>query len=164
MSIKKLDRKAEKVLEAFRRKGLTLVTAESCTGGMLSMVLTDIPGSSDVLERGFVTYSNLSKVECLGVSEKLIKAHGAVSEAVAKAMAQGAIAHSDADVAVAITGVAGPGKSEKKPAGLVYIAFSARASDEVIAFENQFDGGRDEVRQRSVSFALSQLKKIPAFF
>ncbi len=164
MSIKKLDKKAEKVLEAFRRKNLMLVAAESCTGGMLSMVMTDIAGSSDVFERGFVTYSNEAKVESLGVDGKLIAKHGAVSAEVAEAMAKGAIAHSKAHVAVAITGVAGPGKSEKKPAGLVYIAFAMRNSEETAVFENNFEGAREDVRRRSVSFALTQLKKIPAFF
>ncbi|MBY0407983.1 MAG: CinA family protein [Rickettsiales bacterium] len=164
MSSKKLVKKSEKVLEAFRKKKLMLATAESCTGGMLSMLLTDVAGSSDVFERGFVTYSNLSKTQSLGVPPALIKAHGAVSKEVAEAMAQGAIDHSDADVAVAITGVAGPGKSEKKPAGLVYIAVATRRYTETVVMKNNFKGGRDRVRRQSVEKALTSLKKIPAFF
>ena len=157
-------KKSEKTLEAFRKKQLKLVVAESCTGGMLSMVLTDVAGSSDVFERGFVTYSNRSKTEALGVDAGLIREHGAVSKEVAEAMARGAIVNSNADVAVAITGVAGPGKSEKKPAGLVYIAFATKRYQETVILKNQFKGGRDSVRKQSVDKALTNLKKIPAFF
>jgi nicotinamide-nucleotide amidase len=164
MSTKKLVKKSEKVLEAFRKKGLKLAVAESCTGGLLSYVLTEIPGSSDVFERGFVTYSNISKTDLLGVEAKLIKEHGAVSHEVAESMARGAIRRSHADVAVAITGVAGPGKSEKKPAGLVYVAFATAKYDEVVVLKNQFKGKRDSVRRQAVDKALGNLKKIPAFF
>lgn len=164
MSAEKLVRKSGKVLQAFRKKRLTLAVAESCTGGMLSMMLTEVPGSSDVFERGFVTYSNRAKSEVLGVSPALIAAHGAVSEEVAEALAKGAVACSAADVSVAITGVAGPGSSEKKPAGLVYIAFACKGSEETAVFEYRFKGTRASVRRKSVDKALSSLKKIPAYF
>lgn len=164
MSTKKLYKRCEKVLDGFRKHKLKLVTAESCTGGMLAMLLTDVPGSSDVLERGFVTYSNRSKTQCLGVDSGLIREHGAVSKEVAEAMARGAIEHSDADVAVAITGVAGPGKSDKKPAGLVYIALATRQYKDVVVTKHQFKGGRDRVRRQAAEKALGSLKKIPAFF
>lgn len=162
MSNKKSLKKAEALLAAYRKKKLTLAAAESCTGGLLTALLTEIPGSSDVLERGFVTYSNASKVELLGVDAALIKAHGAVSREVAESMARGAITHSRADVAVSITGVAGPGKSEKKPAGLVYIALATRAYPDVISFELKLKGGRAAVRRQTVEKALTGLKKLAA--
>jgi len=164
MSTKKLVKKSEKVLESFRKKKLTLVTAESCTGGMLSMLLTEVPGSSDVFERGFITYSNASKTESLGVDAGLIREHGAVSKEVAEALALGALAKSHADVAVAITGVAGPGKSEKKPAGLVFIAFATKQYKDTVVVKLQLKGGRAAVRRQSVDKALTNLKKIAAFF
>lgn len=110
---------AEAVLNAARAKGIYIATAESCTGGMVAAALTDIAGSSDVFERGFVTYSNAAKVDLLGVSETTLAAHGAVSEEVAREMAAGAVAHSGATLAVSITGIAGPGGSEHKPEGRV---------------------------------------------
>src|SRR5687768_13434833 len=100
---------AESILDELRARGLRLATAESCTGGLVAGLLTEIAGSSDVVERGFVTYSNAAKHELLGVPEAMLAAHGAVSEPVARAMAEGALAHSSADVAVSVTGVAGPG-------------------------------------------------------
>src|SRR6476620_6287796 len=100
---------AESVLSSARAKGLRITTAESCTGGLIAALLTEIPGSSDVLDRGFVVYSNQAKSDMLGVPPDLITEHGAVSEAVARAMAHGALAHSDAQLAVAVTGIAGPG-------------------------------------------------------
>ena len=118
----RLLREAESLLEACRTRGLKLATAESCTGGLIAALLTEIPGSSDVVERGFVTYSNEAKSEELGVPADLIAAHGAVSEPVARAMAEGALAHSHADLAVSVTGVAGPGGgSAAKPVGLVHL-------------------------------------------
>ncbi len=114
---------AEEVLTAARQAGLKLATAESCTGGLVAGALTDIAGSSDVVERGFVTYSNQAKCDLLGVPVELLIAHGAVSEPVARAMAEGAVAHSAADVAVAVTGIAGPGGgTATKPVGLVHLA------------------------------------------
>src|SRR3954468_9761129 len=110
---------AKSVLLAVRAKSLRIVTAESCTGGLIAALLTEIPGSSDVVDRGFVVYSDQAKSEMLGVPPDLISEHGAVSEAVARAMAQGALALSDAQLAVAVTGIAGPdGGSDSKPVGL----------------------------------------------
>jgi nicotinamide-nucleotide amidase len=134
------------------------VTAESCTGGMVAAALTDIPGSSAVVERGFVTYSNAAKTECLGVPAALIEAHGAVSEPVARAMAEGALAHSRADVAVAVTGIAGPGGgSAEKPEGLVHFAAARRGG----ATRHRRRGfgalGRDRVRTAALHEALAML-------
>lgn len=107
------------ILKAARALGLRIATAESCTGGMVAVALTDVAGSSDVFDRGFVTYSNAAKVAMLGVSEATLASFGAVSEAVAVEMAEGAVAHSEAGLAVSITGIAGPGGSEFKPEGRV---------------------------------------------
>lgn len=142
------------VLAACRARGIMLATAESCTGGMVSAALTAIPGSSDVVDRGFVTYSNAAKTAMLGVPDALIAAHGAVSEEVARAMAEGALARSDAGVAVAITGVAGPGGSEAKPEGLVHFA-CARAGAATLLERVAFGPlGREHVREESVRAAL----------
>src|SRR3982751_3041231 len=114
---------ARSLLDLCRSRKLTIATAESCTGGLVAAALTAIPGSSDVVDRGFVTYSNAAKTEMLGVPADLIATHGAVSEPVARAMAEGALSRSNADVAVAITGIAGPdGGSDAKPVGLVHLA------------------------------------------
>src|SRR3984957_20914030 len=114
---------AEKLLADARAKGLKIATAESCTGGLIAGLLTEIPGSSDVVERGFVTYSNAAKEDLLDVPPDLIRQYGAVSEPVARAMAEGALKHSLAHLAVAVTGIAGPGGgTAEKPVGLVYIA------------------------------------------
>ena len=107
------------VLAAARARGWRIATAESCTGGLVAAALTEVPGSSDVVDRGFVTYSNAAKREMLGVRSDTLDAHGAVSEEVAREMAEGALAHSQADLAVATTGIAGPGGSEFKPEGRV---------------------------------------------
>jgi nicotinamide-nucleotide amidase len=149
---------AARLLDALRARHQRLATAESCTGGLIAALLTEIPGSSDVVERGFVTYSNESKQENLGVPEALIKDHGAVSEAVARAMAEGALQHSHADLAVSVTGVAGPGGgSEAKPVGLVHLA-AARIGGSTLHPECRFgDIGRDQVRLESVGVALSLL-------
>jgi len=165
VSDKKLSKKAEKLLDIYRKKHLKIATAESCTGGMIATLLTDIAGSSDVFERGFVTYSNDSKIEMLGVDAALIAKHGAVSPEVAEAMARGAIKRSKADLAVAVTGVAGPGGGTKqKPVGLVYIATASKAHPDVIVIKNNFKGNRDAVRQKSADKALTVLKKLQAFF
>src|SRR6185295_1657558 len=120
---------AEDFLHVCRRKSLTVCTAESCTGGLIAALLTEIPGSSDVVERGFVTYSNAAKAEQLGVPADLIAVHGAVSEPVARTMAEGALSHSHADLAVSVTGVAGPGGgSLAKPVGLVHLAAARRGA------------------------------------
>ena len=147
---------ANRLLESYRQKGLKLAAAESCTGGLISALLTEIAGSSDVFECGFVTYSNESKIKLLGVDKKLIEQHGAVSDEVARAMAVGAIAKSGADVAVSVTGIAGPsGGTADKPVGLVYIAVATK--DKVICAKNIFTGTRSDIRSQSVSKALEML-------
>jgi nicotinamide-nucleotide amidase len=150
-----LTQAAATLLDDLRGRGLKLATAESCTGGLISALLTEIAGSSDVVERGFVTYSNAAKHELLGVPEAMLAEHGAVSEPVARAMVQGALSHSRADVAVAVTGVAGPGGgSAAKPVGLVHIA-AARRGGAVLHRECRFgDLGRSPVRIASVEAAL----------
>lgn len=152
---------AERVLDANRAAGRTVAAAESCTGGMVSGALTEIAGSSDVVERGFVTYSNEAKTQMLGVAVELIETFGAVSVAVAWAMAQGALRHSNADIAVAITGVAGPGGgSPEKPVGTVVFARAVRGEDPktIIADIKQFgDLGRSEIRVQAVRCALELL-------
>ncbi|MEQ9488403.1 MAG: CinA family protein [Alphaproteobacteria bacterium] len=144
---------SETVLTLCRNQGLMLATAESCTGGLISAALTAIPGSSDVLERAFVTYTNTAKHEMLGVPLPLFETVGAVSQDVAAAMATGAKAHSNARIAVSVTGVAGPGASERKPAGLVYIGV-AGSDDTVRVEECHFDGDRDAVRHAAALKAL----------
>jgi len=150
--------RAAELLAAARACGETVATAESCTGGLLAATLTAIPGSSEMFERGFVTYSNSAKSEMLGVPYWLIERHGAVSEDVARAMAGGALTHSHASLAVAVTGVAGPdGGTPEKPVGLVY--FAAGRRDEPMRSECVLFGdlGRAEIRRRSVERALSLL-------
>ena len=165
MSTKKLAKKADKLLDSYRKKKIKLVTAESCTGGMISSLLTDIPGSSDVFDRGFVTYSNQSKVEMLGVDSSLIAKHGAVSHEVAEAMARGALKHSKADLAIAVTGIAGPtGGTKKKPVGLVYIAAASRHYKDAVVVKNEFKGNRTSVRVKSTDKSLIILKRLQAFF
>ena len=150
---------ARSVLELARAKGLRIVTAESCTGGLVAACLTEIPGSSDVVERGFVVYSNEAKHELLGVPIRLIAAHGAVSPEVARAMAQGACERAPGSLAVAVTGIAGPGGgSVEKPVGLVHFAISSTnlLLEEVHRFG---DIGRTNVRLRSVDAALALLRR-----
>jgi nicotinamide-nucleotide amidase len=136
---------------------LSLVTAESCTGGLIAAAITELPRASFTLERGYVTYSNEAKQSDLGVRAETIKEHGAVSEQTARAMAEGALEHSKAEVAIAVTGIAGPdGGSDGKPVGLVHFA-AARRGRETLHREERFgDLGRSEVRRRSVltAFAL----------
>jgi nicotinamide-nucleotide amidase len=148
---------AEAVVAASRRSGLMVATAESCTGGLVAGAITAVPGSSDALDRGFVTYSNTAKASMLGVAPDLIETHGAVSEPVARAMAQGAVVMSAAEVSVSTTGVAGPGGgSAEKPVGLVH--FAAAGPQGVIHQVRQFgDIGRDTVRTASVRVALEML-------
>jgi nicotinamide-nucleotide amidase len=154
---KGLISKAKILLEICERKNLTLATAESCTGGLLAGCLTAVPGSSAVVERGWVTYSNQAKIEEIGVDPQLLAAHGAVSSEVAAAMAAGALRHAPVDLGAGITGVAGPsGGSAEKPVGLVYI--SAAAKNEVPEVrENRFGGDRDAIREASVGVALDML-------
>ena len=151
---------AEHVLVACRKKKLKVVTAESCTGGLVAAALTAIAGSSDVVERGFVTYANEAKREMLGVPWDALLGHGAVSEPVARAMAAGALTHSLADIAVSVTGVAGPGGgSDEKPVGLVHLA-AVRAGYEPIAERHVFPGDRDAIRRVSVLTALAMLASL----
>jgi nicotinamide-nucleotide amidase len=147
------EAKARALIAAARARGLRIATAESCTGGLVGAAITDIAGSSDVFDRGFVTYSYPAKVAMLGVPQVLLTEHGAVSEAVARAMAEGALTASEADVAVAVTGVAGPGASEAKPEGLVW--FATATAEQTHAERREFGPlGRERVRQRSVETAL----------
>jgi nicotinamide-nucleotide amidase len=148
---------AAKLLDLYRAKHLRIATAESCTGGMIAAAITDVAGSSDVFERGFVTYSNEAKAQQIGVAPDLIAHHGAVSVHVAREMAAGALKHSTADIAVAVTGIAGPGGgSEAKPVGLVYIAVARRDGDPAIE-RHQFHGDRAAIRQATVERALEML-------
>jgi len=156
-----LRSRATRVLERCRAHGLTVATAESCTGGLVAGALTEIAGSSDVVDRGFVTYSNAAKEAMLGVPAATLERHGAVSREVAEAMARGALTHAPADLAVAITGIAGPGGgSAEKPVGLVHFAAAAR-DGRLIHRENRFgDIGRGEVRRLSVAEALAMLEEL----
>ncbi len=150
---------AEALLAFCRDKGLRIATAESCTGGLIAGCLTEIAGSSDVVERGFVTYSNEAKHEMLGVPADMIETHGAVSAEVAEAMAQGALAQSQADLAVSATGIAGPGgATPNKPVGLVYLGI-ARRGGPARAERFVFPGNRNAVRTATVVEALRLLRE-----
>ena len=152
---------AARVLECCRARRLKIATAESCTGGLVAAWLTDIPGSSDVVDRGFVTYSNDSKRAMLDVRSEVLDEHGAVSRPTAEAMARGALAHSLADLSVAITGVAGPGGgSLDKPVGLVHFAAAARDGRLMHAEQRYGDIGRTEIRRLSVLEALALLERL----
>ena len=143
--------------QALRERGLKVATAESCTGGLIAAACTAVAGSSDWFERGFVTYSNEAKTESLGVDAQLIAAHGAVSREVALAMAVGALAHSKAQLAVAVTGIAGPGGGSKaKPVGTVWLAI-ARAGEGAQAELLQLTGDRAAIREQTVQRALQRL-------
>lgn len=156
-----LLRQAEKVLARYRAAGKKLATAESCTGGLIAGCLTEVAGSSDVVERGFITYSNAAKTQMLGVSPALLEppGPGAVSAEVAVAMAKGAVGASLADVAVSATGIAGPGgATAHKPVGLVYLGWAVRGG-EAQALHHVFPGDRTAVRRATVVEALSLLTK-----
>jgi nicotinamide-nucleotide amidase len=156
-----LRQAAAQVLEIFRARGLKIATAESCTGGLVAAALTEIAGSSDVVDRGFVTYSNEAKEAMLGVAPATLKRHGAVSAETAAAMAAGALKHSLADVAVAITGIAGPGGGTKqKPVGLVHFAAASRDGRRVAKIRRYGKIGRRRVRERSVAEALDLLASL----
>jgi nicotinamide-nucleotide amidase len=152
--------RAEALLAQARAKGLKIATAESCTGGLLAGLLTEIPGSSDVFERGFVTYSNAAKCDQLGVPDDVIREFGSVSELVAREMAHGALLHSKAQLSVAVTGIAGPsGGVPGKPVGLVHLA--AARGDHLIHRHCHFgDIGRTEVRLKSVGAAIDLLLQL----
>jgi nicotinamide-nucleotide amidase len=149
-----LTEAASVLLDACREAGLTIATAESCTGGLIAACLTEIPGSSDVYERGFVTYSNDAKTDLLGVPAPMIQRHGAVSEEVAKAMAIGALAKSRALLTISVTGVAGPGGgTPAKPVGLVHFA-SAMTGGVTTHEMHEFEGDRVDIRREAVRTAL----------
>lgn len=155
--------RATVLLQRCRAQGLKIATAESCTGGLVAALLTEVSGSSDVFERGFVTYSNEAKSELLGVDAALIARLGAVSREVAVAMAEGALAHSRAGVAVAITGVAGPGGgTPHKPVGLVYIAARSRDGRERVEECRFGPESRGGIRRASVAVALTLLEQVIA--
>lgn len=147
---------ASDVLDAARARGVMIATAESCTGGLIAATLTDIPGSSDVVDRGFVTYSNAAKCQMLGIRSETLEAHGAVSEQIAAQMATGALSRSDAAMTVAVTGIAGPGGSEHKPEGRVCfgVATAFGVTTETVEFGIL---GRSEVRLATVRHALDLL-------
>lgn len=147
------------ILQMCRDDGILLATAESCTGGMIAAALTDIAGSSDVFDRGFVTYSNEAKMDMLGVTSETLDAHGAVSRETAISMAEGALLNSQAEIAVAVTGIAGPtGGSEEKPVGTVWFATSYQGT--VLASEKLFeDRGRAFIRREACRTALELLRE-----
>jgi len=146
---------AQSLLDELQRHALLVVTAESCTGGLIAGLLTEVPGSSGMVERGFVTYSNAAKSELLGVPPEMIDRHGAVSEEVARAMAEGALSRTPAHIAVSVTGIAGPdGGSAEKPVGLVYLGVAAKGEETRVRECRFGDIGRQEVRLASVREAL----------
>ncbi len=145
---------AEALLALYRARGLRIVTAESCTGGLIAATLTAIAGSSDVVERGFVTYSNEAKADMLGVDPAMIATVGAVSEEVARAMVEGALARSAAEVALSVTGIAGPGgATASKPVGLVFLGAKRRGREARVE-RHVFPGDRASVREASVAAAF----------
>jgi len=148
---------AQKLISLYEAEGRKIVTAESCTGGLIAGTLTNIPGSSAVVERGFVTYSNDAKIEVLGVPTELIEEFGAVSDRVAEEMALGALDFSRADIALSVTGIAGPGGgTPEKPIGLVYFGLATREGL-LMHYKCQFGGDRHEVRQQSIHEGLRLL-------
>ena len=149
---------AETLLAACRAKGVVLATAESCTGGLIAAVLTAIAGASDVVDRGYVTYSNGAKHEMIGVPISLIQSHGAVSEEVARSMAEGALARSRATIAVSVTGIAGPGgASPEKPVGLVCFGL-AKKGQPVISERRVLAGDRAGIRAATVAHAFAMIR------
>jgi nicotinamide-nucleotide amidase len=158
MADPELTARAEALLDLCRHKGLTVAAAESCTGGLLAATLTEIPGSSDVFERGFVTYSNAAKEAMLDVPAPILAQFGAVSRETAEAMARGALGHSPADLAVSITGIAGPGGATVgKPVGLVHFSAASRGGQSTHREHRFGDIGRAQVRRLSVTQALVML-------
>jgi len=153
-----IEKLAQQVVKLAKQKGVIIATAESCTGGMVSCAITSVSGSSEVFDRGFVTYSNESKIEMLGVDPQIIKVHGAVSQEVARAMVEGCIKNSNAKIAISITGIAGPtGGSAAKPVGTVFIA--VKYLDQVKLTKNYFSGSRSKVREQSAIKALEQISE-----
>lgn len=148
---------ARTVKERCIDKGVMLVTAESCTGGLIAAAITSVPGSSDMLYGGYVTYANAAKTAMIGVSDELLRTHGAVSEPVARAMAEGALATASADLAIAVTGIAGPGGgTDQKPVGLVHLAL-ARSQATIHRRMEYGDMGRDAIRASAVRTALEMI-------
>ena len=155
---KDLAEQASALVQSCRKAGVTVATAESCTGGLIAGCLTEIAGSSDVVDRGFVTYSNEAKNVMLDVPMRLIERHGAVSESVARTMAEGALAHSFAVLSVAVTGVAGPGGgSAEKPVGLVHLACAKRGGETRHREERYGDLGRSAIREATIRTAMEML-------
>jgi nicotinamide-nucleotide amidase len=153
-----IDALARQVLDAARKSGLRIATAESCTGGLVAAALCAVPGASDVFERGFVTYSNTAKMEMLGVPATTLDGFGAVSEPTARAMARGVLAHSKADLAVSTTGIAGPGGGgPDKPVGTVHLAVARRDGAVHSRHETFGDPGREAIQLASVVSALTML-------
>lgn len=160
MSTPEIHALAEKTISIYTAKKLKIVTAESCTGGLIAGALTGIPGSSQVVERGFVTYSNDAKTEVLGVMPEILGQFGAVSERTAEEMAKGALEFSQADIAVSATGIAGPdGGSDNKPVGLVYFGLATRKNF-LMHYKCIFGGNREDVRRQAVAEALKLLLSI----
>ncbi len=158
-----LEAPARRIIETCTVRGLTIATAESCTGGLVAGALTEIAGSSAVVLCGFVTYSNEAKQRMLGVPAEMLATYGAVSQPTAQAMAEGALAHSPATLSVAITGIAGPGGgSAEKPVGLVHFAAAARAGARLARERRYGDIGRAAVRHASVLEALTMLEELAA--
>jgi nicotinamide-nucleotide amidase len=156
-----IEQKAQAIITDFTARGLKLATAESCTGGLIAGALTEIAGSSSVVDRGFVTYSNDAKIAMLGVGPETLAAHGAVSRETALEMARGAVSHSAADFAVAVTGIAGPsGGSAEKPVGLVHLAAAGRNGALLHREMRYGDLGRDGVRLATVRTALALIEEI----
>ena len=152
---------ARRVLDLCRARGLMVATAESCTGGLVIGALTEIAGSSAVVDRGFVTYTDRAKQETLGVSASTLKDHGAVSRQTAEAMVKGVLAHTDVALAVSVTGIAGPGGgTPEKPVGLVHFAAASRAGRFVHQEQRFGEIGRSEIRRRSVLQALAMLQRL----
>ena len=155
-----LNHQAEYVLATCRAKQLKIATVESCTGGLVAALLTEIAGSSDVVDRGFITYSNAAKHELVGVPDPLIANHGAVSEPVARAMAEGGLTHSEADLCIALTGIAGPGGgSAEKPVGLVHLALAAKNKPTVHVRCLFTQATRTDIRLAAVKKALDLLQE-----
>ena len=161
MADQELVERARALLDLCRTKKLKIAAAESCTGGLLAATLTEVPGSSDVFERGFITYSNEAKQEMLGVTPATLASHGAVSRETADAMARGALAHAPVDLTVSITGIAGPhGAVPGKPVGLVHFAAASRSGRLIGHDRNYGDIGRARVRRASVIEALALLQEL----
>lgn len=148
---------AHELVSLYKQKSYVLVTAESCTGGMVASALIDVPGASHIYDRGFITYSDIAKHETLGVDESMLEQYGAVSEQVAVAMAEGALKKSRGDRSLAITGIAGPtGGTDSKPVGLVYIA-TGKIESETVVHKYQFQGNRANIRLQAAEYAIQLL-------